>query len=754
MSRVLPLDAGGPTDRPFEGFPRPEEATSIGDRFTQIAERTPERTALVDLAGHHFTYRQVHHRSNGIAAMLDDRLGPSREPIAILLEHGCEFPIAMLGVLKSGRPYVPLDARFPTARNRRILEQAKAAFVLGQGGRDFDGVTPREHYHPRHSVTGSDVAYIIYTSGSTGEPKGVFQDHAGVLHDVMQYANAIHFGPDDRSTQLYSPSVSGAIRDIYGTLLTGARLCIFSPAVQGIDDLHAFIEAQGVTILHSVPALFRRFVQTLTPPTVLSSVRLVYLAGDRVDVEDVHRFRTLCPRGSFLYTGIGSTENATLYRHWFIDHDTTLPTGLLPVGRELPERKVTLRGPEGEEVPQGMVGEIHVASRYVALGYWRDEAQTARAFHRSNEDARVRVLRTGDVGRIRADGLLEYLGRADDQLKIRGHRVEPAEVEAAIKGLQGVHDASLVVRGPATDSPALVAYVVADRAVADLKRELFELLPNYAVPSEIVAMPALPLLPNHKVDRRSLAHDAERRMNRDTSHGRSLTATERVIAHEMSRVLGRRVTAADADFFALGGDSLTALAFLNGLQHRMRVLVPHDVLLTASTVSRIARWIGHDLQGERREGAVLIRSGHPERRPLFVLPGRQGTLYGAQILSQRLSYSCAVYGLPDPGFVRPGSTANSIEAMAEYAIAEIQKIQPQGPYRLFGACVGGKVAYEMAHRLFTSRTNRGATCDRGYTARALSPTIGCAPRLDETGAEPTELAIPTPQSSSQTPLPH
>ncbi|MFM7266436.1 MAG: AMP-binding protein, partial [Cyanobium sp.] len=433
-----------------------------------------------------WTYRELQARVEALTSDLLVRLGDGlgegdgEQTVAVLLPHDARAPMALLAVLHTGRVPVPLDPTFPPERNRRILERSAAALVIGTPeGRAAAGALlgaatawlnldaegwpqpPEAEAPARRPLRGSDPAWLLFTSGSTGEPKGVLQNQRGLLHDVMQYTNAIHLRPEDRLTQLYSASVSGALRDIYGALLNGACLLPLPVAELGAAGVLEVIRRERITVLHAIPGIFRLLLEAMPPGERLPDLRLVYLAGDRIDRSDLETFRARVPGPCWLYLGIGSTENATLYAHHFLGPEAPLPPGPPPVGRELPDRPLRLLGDDGQPVPAGAIGEIECTSRYLAQGYWRDPQATAERFLPQPGDASVRRFRSGDLARLGADGLLTFVGRRDAQVKIAGRRLEPGEVEAALQALPEVERALVMALPAAAGGLALTAWLQA-----------------------------------------------------------------------------------------------------------------------------------------------------------------------------------------------------------------------------------------------------------------------------------------------------
>ena len=612
---VLPLDFGGPVDHPFMPFPVSALDGSVLDRFRSVAQHHVHRLAIHD-GQRKITYGELQEAVDRLSGTLAAVLPEGDAPVAIFLDHTAQFPVAMLAVLATGRPYVPLDVAFPLARNRRILQHAGVVAIvtessLAAGAADImppntalidmekPGPTPRVAATP----TAQSLAYVLYTSGSTGEPKGVVQNHGNLLHDVLQYTNSIHLSAEDRLTMLYSGSVNGAIRDIYGALLNGACLHVLSLRRLGGKGLVAAMADHGITVYHSVPILFRQVVAALQPHQRLTGVRLAYLAGDRMDRGDVEAFRRHFPHDALLYTGIGSTENATIYRQWFIGPDTRLEGLRIPVGRAIPDRSVALLAEDGTPVPEGEPGEIVVTSRHMALGYWRAPELSSKGFGTAPQDPLARVFRTGDLGRQRPDGLLEFLGRKDQQVKIRGYRVEPAEIEAIIKQCPGIAEVAIYVRtGADGTAEALAGYWVAKPGEERLEVLSYvrQTLSPAMMPADLVRVPALPLLANYKIDRTALAAmDASRRRNAPPDGpDHDQTATIARVAQLYRKVLEvPRVGAADG-MASLNADSLQALRIVLEIEQAFQVTLPQDLFVAGGVVADVAAWLDHMGEGD------------------------------------------------------------------------------------------------------------------------------------------------------------
>jgi acyl-coenzyme A synthetase/AMP-(fatty) acid ligase/acyl carrier protein len=327
----------------------------------------------------------------------------------------------------------------------------------------------------------------------------------------------------------------------------------------------------------------------------LESVRILYLAGDRIGWSDVDDFRRNFSSNALLYVSLGSTECTTVYSHWFVDDSVRATSAQLPVGRAIPDRTVIIANEDGEAVADGEIGELIVASRYIGLDYWGAPELTRQAFGVDGADPETRIFRTGDLGRRRPDGLIEFVGRKDEQVKLRGHRIEPAEIESAIINCPEVADAAVVVRRNEAGVPrSLAAYVVLrPDARGMLPRHLAAMLqrrlPRYMVPWPIIAVEELPRLSNLKVDRSQLALMDTRRTG-DPSH-RATTEMVHEVVKVFERVLGVEGARPDDDVSSLGGDSLQAVTIATELEERFAVVISDDVMDAARTIQDLARWI-------------------------------------------------------------------------------------------------------------------------------------------------------------------
>lgn len=599
------LNNGDSVVWPLTQFPPSALNHSVTDRFENIVRLFPDRRAICDRI-RSLTYaevfRLVEYIAQATTAMLADRPGP----VAILLPHEARFPAAILGVLASGRGCIPLDADDPIERIRLIAADASASAVVSAGalahkaGRllpDLPILDIERTDAPRakaHRAKADDLAFIIYTSGSSGTPRGVYQNHLGLLHDILQCTATEQISCEDRLALFNSPRSISGFRIALSGLLNGAAVCVIVPRDLQPAELVREIRGRGITILRSVPSLFRHVVRTLREGETLETVRLVMLGGDRVDWRDFEMFIRSCPPGAQFGVHLGATECSTIYLQWYVD--ALMPrTGLLPVGRCVPDRTVKLVDPDGQPVPDGEIGEFVVSSRYLALGYWQAPELTARAFSIDAIDPQARVFKTGDLGRRRSDGLFEHIGRKDDQIKLHGHRIDPAEIESVLRGFPQVKEAAVVVRRDEFCVPeSMVAYVEPSFGFerlqpSALRSPLTKHLPRYMIPATIKIIEQLPRLSNLKLDRVRLAQmDAE-------CIAEMINPVDDPLITEIIKlfesVLGSlRITPGD-NVSSLGGDSLQAIKVALELELRFGIAIPVEVFESMQSIRELARWL-------------------------------------------------------------------------------------------------------------------------------------------------------------------
>ncbi len=586
---------------------RTRPAETIHEQFERVARRYPDRPAIVT-GGDVTTYAALNRAANGIAREIvrRRRAGRVSEPIALLLDADASVVAAMLGVLKAGQFYVPLDPARPEARLRRILADAQAPMLitsrrhgglaagLSDLGREVIEIDSLRDEPPDGdldlAICPDEKAYVLYTSGSTGEPKGVIQTHRYVLHLVDAYDKTGQFCGEDRFALLSSPSFAGAVRDIYCALLRGAMLLPFDVKREGLAALVEWLRRHEITVLFAVATLFRHFAGGLPKGANLPELRRIYIGSETVYTADAalfqHRFADSC----LLIVSLGGTELSPVCQ-FVVTHETALAAGsTVPAGYPIEGHEVLLLGDDGEPVASGEVGEIVVRSRYLSPGYWRRPELTAAAFLPDPHGGDQRLFKTGDLGRSLPDGCLVHLGRKDFQVKIRGHRVELCEIDAALLATGFAGEAAAAAWPDSLGEPRIIAYITRrdptkPLPLDEIRRRVAATLPEYMVPAAVMELPALPKSANGKLDRRALPAPTRVRGGRGPAPGTSL---EVQVASIWEEVLGVASIRADDDFFALGGHSVLASRVLARLPSAFGVSLPLRALFDAPTVAALA----------------------------------------------------------------------------------------------------------------------------------------------------------------------
>ena len=684
--------------------------------FAAQAQRSPHAVAVVDGARTR-SYEEIDTRSGELAHALRDRGVAPGSRVGVCSERSAEEVIAFLGVLKAGCAYVPLDPSHPPARLAAMLADAEAAAVvttpsaalaLAQARTSsarpvlmIDADQPPAapvRGDPRLDVGGEDLAYVMYTSGSTGAPKGVAVPHRAIARLVCG-TNYVSLGPKDVIAHLSNPAFDASTFEIWGALLNGARLAIVPrETVLSPTDLAAALERHGVTVLFLTTALFNQIAGAA--PHAFAG-RQVLFGGEAVDPAAVTAvLREGKPRR--LLHVYGPTETTT-FATWHEVRDVDPGAATVPIGTPIANTDVYLLDVHGEPVPPGVPGEIHIGGPGLARGYLGRADLTAERFvpHPFDRTPGARLYRTGDRARYRDDGAIEFIGRRDQQVKIRGHRIEPAEVEAALMRLPLVREAVVVVHGATAETRRLAAYVVpageTPPEAADLWRDLRRSLPDYMVPAAVVYLAALPLTANGKLDRAALPDPDAIAARRTGWHIPPRDPLEYILVNIWEDLLGIRGVGLRDNFFDLGGHSLLAARMMDAVERACGRTVPLMTLFTESTIEHLADAI-------RRGGTpsptpvVAVQEGGT-RPPLFFLHGDfTGGGFYCHGLARELGADQPFYAVHPHG-LDGSAVPDSIEAMAAELLREVRRVCPEGPFVLGGHCNGALIAVEMARQL-------------------------------------------------------
>jgi len=606
----------------FLEFSREETDQSIPERFEKIARKYPDRLA-VKAKNHSLTYDDLNSAANRMAHTILSQRGRKNEPVALLMEQDAPVIAGILGALKAGKFYVPLDPSLPHLRLKYILEDLQASYMVTNNKNlplakslagtvldlvNIDELDSLPDGNPCIGIQPESLSWVIYTSGSTGKPKGVIQNHLNVLHFMMNYTNALHICVDDRLTLLYSFSVNGGTHDIFAALLNGAALFPLDLKEDGFTHLGDWLIEERITIYHSVPTVFRQFVEGLTGQSEFPDIRIVRLGGEPVYKRELDLFKRLFSKDCILVNRLGSSETGSL-RMYFVNKETQISGNLVPVGYAVMDNEILLVDDAGKQIA-GDEGEIAVKTRYVSPGYWGRPDLTDAVFLPSPTGGEERIYRTGDLGRMLPDGCLLHLGRKDFFVKIRGYRIDIDEIEAALRECPSIKEAVVVARNNSSGDERLVAYLVPTvqpgPKVGELRRFLNEKLPGYMIPHDFVTLEAIPLTDTRKVDRKALPDPGTSRPELTTPYVAPRTPIEKELAKIWAEVLSTDEVGIHDDFFDLGGHSLSATRIISRVIATFELQLPVRALFDSPTVAAMSVVISSK-EGQKADEEELKR---------------------------------------------------------------------------------------------------------------------------------------------------
>lgn len=694
---------------------------TLSSLLEKQAQATPQAAALAD--DHYaFTYREMREQVLTLAAELVRRGVAPGDVVAVALPRSVFLSLSLQAIVEVGAAWLPLDTGYPDDRLQMMLEDARPALLItaAQEQARFAGLDlpvfcyeaplavsapqPLTRSHPSHT------AYVIFTSGSTGRPKGVMVGQTAIVNRLLWMQSHYPLGADDVVLQKTPCSFDVSVWEFFWPLIVGARLVMAPPeAHRDPQALQALFARWRVTTTHFVPSMLAAFVGALATPQAVdacASLRQVFCSGEALPTELCREWERLTAVP--LHNLYGPTE-AAVDVSWYPAFGETLAKVAgpsVPIGFPVWNTGLRILDSAMRPVPPGMAGDLYLTGIQLAQGYLGRPDLTASRFIADPFAPGERMYRTGDVARWLADGAVEYLGRSDDQLKIRGQRIEPGEIDRVMQSLPDVAQAvthACVLNHHAQaggDARQLVGYVVSASGealdVAALRACLSERLPAHMVPVTLIQLPALPLSANGKLDRKALPLPqlTARAAGRQAAPGE-----ETAIARAFSQLLGVEVTDAHADFFALGGHSLLAMRLAALLTRELERPVTVGQVMIAPTVEKLAAQVNAG-GGEAEAGfeAVLpLRDGTGPT--LYCFHPASGFAWQFSVLQRWLSPRWAITGIQSPRPDGPMQQCASVDELCERHLATLRQLQPHGPYWLFGYSLGGTLAHGVAARL-------------------------------------------------------
>ena len=694
----------------------PRERT-LHELVSEQVARSPDALAVIDGAAQ-LSYRELDVRSDALARQIRAAVPATDEPVVgVALPRSAATVVALLAILKAQAVYLPLDIAYPAQRLQYLLDDAQAALLLDEpGGLTADLVAPRlpadastaELPSEAHADRAQRLAYVIYTSGSTGQPKPVGVSHAAAINLAWARQHGHDpIGAGSRVLAAISVGFDVSIGQLLLPLLHGAAIVIAPPLrTLQASDFWALLREQQVTHINSVPSFFETVSDAL-PPEGHTGLQRLMLGGEALTAATVRKLQQRLP-GTQVVNMYGPTEACIDATAFVLPEEGDLPSAI-PIGRPLANYRTYVLDPQGRLAPLGVSGELCIAGAGLARGYLNRPEATAEKFvpDAFSSTPGERLYRTGDQARWRPDGTLEFLGRNDEQVKVRGFRVETGEIEATLLQQPSVKQAAVIARKDRAGHTQLLGYLVADGAQAEtstVRTWLAERLPEHMVPAALAWLPALPLTTNGKLDRQALP-------GIDTAaavapYAAPRNAIELALQDAWQTVFAHAPIGIDDDFFSLGGHSLLALRLVHACQSALRGLGEADAaerivlrqLLAQPTIAGMAQSLRAPVLLRPQGLRVALRPGEGHA-PVFCVHPQSGTVWCFAELARHLTAGVPVIGLQAPGLEAGETPLDTVGAMAHAAITAMREVQPRGPYRLIGYSSGGVTAYEMAQQL-------------------------------------------------------
>jgi enterobactin synthetase component F len=682
--------------------------TTVIDLFEAQAARTPDAVAAIDARGK-ISYARLNDDANLLAGVLREAGAQRGELIAVALPRGTAMLGALLAVQKSGAAYLPLDPDAPAERIAAILQEAKPRLMLGdteslarlcpEGQAQLDLArlslpelaAQRPVTGPRDPIAADDPVYVIYTSGSTGRPKGVVIDHRNLLNFILSMQEELDLGEHSRVLALTTVAFDIATLELYLPLICGAASVIADrDTARDPEALTRFIQSNHVSVVQATPSHWQLLM--MNNQAALKGIQAL-VGGEALPASLAQQLGRLGPAPINLYGPTETTVWSSLMR--LQGDDLTAP----PIGRPIWNTQLYVLDSACAPVPVGVVGELYIGGEGVAQGYLHRPELTAERFM-PNPFAEGQIYRTGDLVRWREDGVLEYLGRNDFQIKIRGFRVEVGDIEAAINKWPGISSSAVVLAEDGAGAKQLVAYILwpgdaASLDIASLRRQLQGQLPDYMQPALFIPLQAFPTNVNGKLDRKALpAPEWVAKQDYVAPN----TELEHALVGLWQELLGVEKIGIQDSFFDLGGDSIKAAMMVSRLRELLGRDVPMAALFEASTVEELASNLEQCGQGDIFETLLRLKPAY-DASPLFCIHPVLGLGWSFAGLNAYLGENRGLYALQAAGLDGVKPMAASITDMASAYIAELRQVQPHGPYRLMGWSLGGIVAHEMTRQL-------------------------------------------------------
>jgi len=676
----------------------------------KCAKRYSDKTA-VKFHDRSLTYKELYESANQLAKLLADNGVQRGDIVAVVLDRSPEMVISLLAILKCGAAYLPLDPQYPQERIEFMIGDSSAKFLLTSEkyGNQFrsDALTllmepTFETLHnydpsdPEIDVNGEDLAYIIYTSGSTGKPKGVLIRHYSLVNFLLSMQRLPGINAEDKLLAISTISFDIAGLELYLPLISGAQI-ILADAETAKDGwlLLDIIKNENISIMQATPYTWRMLLEAGWD----KFLPLKAITGGEALSQDLAA--KLLSRCSALWNQYGPTET-TVYSTQKLITDA----GEITIGKPVGNTQVYILDENRNNRTDGTTGEIVIGGDGVAKGYLNRPDLTAEKFIDDifSPNAGDKMYRTGDLGRLTPDGDIQCLGRIDQQVKVRGYRIEPGEIEQVLLGLENIKEAVVTVREDAAGEAGLVAYLVLRSEEADLeskkndiKQALTGKLPAYMTPDEIIFISSIPVTPNGKIDRKALTKPAPKTASRSAGYTPPRTGMEKLITGIWEKILGIKNISVTDDFFSLGGHSLAAIQIMAQIQKATYKRLPIATLLEHPTIEELASTLENDGNSAGWASLVPIKP-HGSKTPLYIVHGDGLNVLFLSKLARNMDQEQPIYGLQARG-LKGDEQSDVMEEIATGYVNEIIAQNPTGPYLIAGYSFGGYIAVEMRKQM-------------------------------------------------------
>lgn len=712
-------------------FNSPVSAGNLFNRYQQTIEKKTlhKYVAVIDIGtAKTYTHQQLLDEGEYLARTIFIKTQKNKRPlIGILSEKGYSQVVGILSIVAAGFGYLPLNIAWPPDRivevldhgNVNILLISKAQFddalirnVLVKKyrlvviedilkDRDVDALLKTKAANVTlPAVKPSDIAYVIFTSGSTGKPKGVTITHRSVLNTIDAVNTKFCVNEQDRSLALSDLSFDLSVYDIFGLLLAGGAV-VFPMQEKSKEPNAILIHKHKITIWNTVPQFANLLVDQADEDKInIASLRLFLLSGDWIPTSLPARIQSHCDKTIVMSLG-GATE-ASIWSIWYEINKVKKEWSSIPYGVAMPNQKMYVLNQHYQHCPVGVLGEIYIGGVGVALNYWQDVEKTKASFIEHAELGKL--YKTGDLGKWSLNGYIEYVGRNDFQIKIRGYRVELGEIENVLSAYEGIKQSFILAKGFTSQGrdvldkhQYMVAYYESEKELSEknIFNYLFEKLPAYMVPNKLVYFRHFPLTSNGKIDRQKILQISDGYKAKAQDYIYPRTHTEVDLIHIVQKLVDFKHISIFDDFFMLGGNSILAVKLISALKKKFDINIPITDIFKYPILADLAKQLTANRIKEPLD-VILPIQAEGTQLPLFLLHPAEGMSAPYNILSYYID-DVPLYGLNSPCFSELHHKISNIEEMASCYIEAIKKIQPKGPYRFCGWSSGGLLAYQLAH---------------------------------------------------------